>query len=673
MVKIAMKKIIAVLTAFMVTTGLCSCSNNIEQVQQLEKTDTAASSIVTASSFSADEMFSDKDYKADYDSFATVELADGKTSADGNGVTVNGDIVTVNSAGAYLFKGTLSNGQIVIDVRDDEKVQLIFDNVDIISAGSAAVYVKNGDKVFVVLKENSMNKLASKGEYVQSDENNVDSAVFSKSDITFTGSGSAEITSENGHGIVSKDDLKFTGGNYNITSAKKALSANDRLCFDGGYYVLKSGTDGVHCENTENAELGIIYVKSGEFDITSENDCIDGSGTVTLAGGSFKMVSGGGSVNAPKKAENSFGRFGGMREFENTADDESTESYKAVKSNTAIVITGGDFAIDSADDAVHSNEMISVSGGSFNINAGDDAFHADDTLEISDGSIKIENCYEGLEASVVNVSGGEIDLNASDDGMNASGGNDQMHYDKFAGDADACINISGGSLKIRADGDGIDSNGCLNVSGGETFISGPFGTGNGAMDYQTTGSISGGVFAAVGSSEMSMNFDSNSVQCSVLHRFSSNHNAGDEITLADSSGNVIVSFIPENKYQSAVVSSPDLKQGEKYTLTAGDESTEIEFTDIIVGEGTGIMGFGGGMGGGRGNRFNNDVFGNKNSRQEGGKAMGELPEMPENMPEFNMGERPAIPQDGMGEPPEMPEGMLDFNAEKRPEKPLQTE
>ena len=665
MVKLAMKKIIAALTAVIIAgTAFCSCSKNNETSVKTENAQTTVSSAVTASSFSADEIFSDKDYKTDYDSFVTVELADGNTYADGNGITVNGDVVTVNSAGAYLFKGSLSNGQIIVDVKDDEKVQLIFDNADITSEGSAAVYVKNGDKVFVVFKENSVNKLASKGEYVQFDENNIDAAVFSKSDITFTGNGKIEITSESGHGVVSKDDLKFTGGSYSITSAKKALSANDRLCFDGGSYVLNSGTDGMHCENTESADLGIIYAGNGDFDVTSGNDCIDGSGTVTIAGGSFKLTSGGGSVNAPEKAENRFGRFDSMKEFENTAANENTESYKAVKSNTCVIVTGGDFAIDSADDAVHSNKLVSVSGGSFNITAGDDAFHADDTLEIEEGNIKIENCYEGLEASVVNISGGNIELTASDDGINAAGGNDQTHYDKFAGDADAGINISGGSIKIRADGDGIDSNGYLNVSGGDTFISGPFGTGNGAMDYQTTGTVSGGVFAAAGSSEMSMNFDMNSTQCSVLYNFLSNHNSGEEIKLSDSSGNLIVSFVPENKYQSVVVSAQGLKQGETYTLTAGDESTEIIFNDIIVGDGTGVMGFGGGMGG-RGNGFK-DRF---NGRQDNENSMLEPPAIPNGMHEFNMGERPEIPQNGMWEP----SVHSDFNKGERPEMPEQTE
>ena len=43
--------------------------------------------------------------------------------------------------------------------------------------------------------------------------------------------------------------------------------------------------------------------------------------------------------------------------------------------------------------------------------------------------------------------------------------------------------FSGGHTEIDAEGDGIDANGILTVSGGETYVSGPTGDGNGALDY----------------------------------------------------------------------------------------------------------------------------------------------------------------------------------------------
>lgn len=52
------------------------------------------------------------------------------------------------------------------------------------------------------------------------DDNDIDAAVFAKSDLTLNGAGQLTITSAAGHGVVSKDDLVLTGGDYSITGRK---------------------------------------------------------------------------------------------------------------------------------------------------------------------------------------------------------------------------------------------------------------------------------------------------------------------------------------------------------------------------------------------------------------------------------------------------------------------
>lgn len=52
---------------------------------------------------------------------------------------------------------------------------------------------------------------------------------------------------------------------------------------------------------------------------------------------------------------------------------------KGLKASSDLMISGGTFLLNTADDAVHSNTSVSVNGGTFEIAAGDDAFHADDT------------------------------------------------------------------------------------------------------------------------------------------------------------------------------------------------------------------------------------------------------------------------------------------------------
>ena len=63
---------------------------------------------------------------------------------------------------------------------DNAKVQIVFDNVDITCASSAAVYVKSAEKVFVTLAEGSQNTLRNTDGYVAIDDNNIDAVIFSK-------------------------------------------------------------------------------------------------------------------------------------------------------------------------------------------------------------------------------------------------------------------------------------------------------------------------------------------------------------------------------------------------------------------------------------------------------------------------------------------------------------
>ena len=72
---------------------------------------------------------------------------------------------------------------------------------------------------------------------------------------------------------------------------------------------------------------------------------------------------------------------------------------------------------------------------------------------------------------------------------------------------------------VEAGGDGLDTNGALYVSGGETYIFGPEKGGNGSLDYNTAGTISGGVVMVAGTKSMAENFDSSSTQCSALVSF----------------------------------------------------------------------------------------------------------------------------------------------------------
>lgn len=243
----------------------------------------------TTSATTADAIFTDRDREIGYDESQCVKisLADGASSCDDSSVIIDGDTVTITAEGSSLISGGLSNGQLVIDSENTIKIQLIFDGVSISRQGSAALYIKQADKVFLTTAPGSKNSLSSTGDFAAIDENNIDAAIFSKDDLTLNGSGALNIYCETGHGVVSKDDLVISGGSYVIDAASHGLSGKDSVRVADGAFEISCGEDGIHGDNDEDRSLGFVYIAGGEFSIDCGDDGIHASGEATLTGGTL--------------------------------------------------------------------------------------------------------------------------------------------------------------------------------------------------------------------------------------------------------------------------------------------------------------------------------------------------------------------------------------------------
>ena len=669
-----------VLTASMTVTAVGCGSTSAGSTETADavtesQTETAEVSNIDGILDSSD-MFTNRDKEIGYDeeSAIAINLSDEASTADSDSVVIDGDTITITEEGTYILSGSLTNGQIVVEA-ENAKVQLVLDNADISCETSAAIYVKAADKVFITTTDGSTNTVCTSGEFEAIDDNNIDAAIFSKSDLTLNGAGSLEVTCENGHGILSKDDLVITSGEYVINAGKHALSGKDSVRIAGGTFDLTAGKDGIHSENTDEEEKGFVYIENGSFTITSDGDGIDASYVVEIVDGNFDITAGGGYENGEVHTDNDmmggFGNMGGQMQdgstgegnapsdmtppdgstgdgnapsgmtppdgstgdgnapsgmtppdgstgdgnapsgmtspdgnsgtdsttttsatasstdTAETSDSDSSTSTKGIKADGALQILGGDYNINSADDAFHTNSTLEIRDGNMEIATGDDGIHADDALVISDGDINITESYEGIEGLTITIDGGNISIVSSDDGLNAAGGADSsgfggMGTDMFASNDDIWIEINGGYLYVLAGGDGVDSNGNLTISGGEVYIDGPSDGGNSAIDYGDNAAayINGGTVVAVGSSDMVEAFDDSSEQA-VMSVSVSAGSAGDEIKLLDSDGNELISFTAAKTYDAVIISTADLAQGETYTLVTGDNETTVEMTSSV--------------------------------------------------------------------------------------------
>lgn len=579
------------------------------------------------------DMFTDRDRQTEYEEAdcIRIELNGDAATASTNAVKISGSVITLAQSATYLISGTLDDGMIVVDAAKTDKLQLILNGVSIRNRSSAALYIRSAAKVFVTLADGTENTLSCGETFESIDDSNIDGAVFSKDDLTFNGNGSLNITAPSGHGIVCKNDLVFTGGRITVTAASHGLQAKDSVRITGDTDIsVKAGKDAIHAENSDDATLGFVYLAGGQLDLTSDGDGISAGAYLQITGGAVQILSGGGSSSAVKK-DHSDGGFGFRPGFSMPSTDTSgsdTVSTKGMKAENSILITGGSFDIDSADDGIHSNASITLNGGTFTIAAGDDGVHADDTLTVTDGMITITESYEGLEALHVLITGGDITLTAEDDGINAAettktsdvmskedegldllgmgneqpSGNDRPNDDKgmgggkpqnkpdgngrgdhggfggfggfggMNGSSNGTIVISGGNINIHASGDGIDANGSLTISGGHTVIVGPNQGDTATLDFDTTGVITGGTFIGTGASGMAQTFTSS--EQGVLTLRVGNQSAGEEIVLKDQDGNVLITHTPDLPFSIVILSSPDIISGKEYTVSIGNSSKQ---------------------------------------------------------------------------------------------------
>ncbi len=608
-----MKKLISIFLVFSfvfcLLTGCGKENSNDETINSnnessiTDTSDTTAVPVDVDYSQADEDIFTDRDVKSDYseEDSVLIQLNGNSATASSNSVNISGSTVTITEEATYVISGTLTDGMIIVDADDTAKLQIVLNGVNITSKTSAALYVLEADKVFVTLADGTSNTLANGGTFTAIDENNIDATIFSKQDLTFNGSGSLTVTSPVSHGIVCKDDLVFTGGTYTVNSASHGIDANDSVRITSSTKLtVDAGKDGIHCENTDDTSLGFIYISDVTMNIEAEGDGIAASAYVQIENGTFDLLVGGGSENGSNASSGNYGGFmgggghGGMRpggsQSSTTTTDESGTSMKGIKAANSLLISGGTFKIDSADDSVHSDVSVTINGGTFEIASGDDAIHAEETLTITAGSFNITESYEGLEALNIDVKGGEFKIVASDDGLNAAGGTDSSgttggRDGMFGGgpggmgggmssSSNGSIVISGGNLYVKASGDGIDANGTITISGGYTVVTGPTQGDTATLDYDRSATITGGTFIGTGASGMAQSF-SNAEQ-GVFAVNVGSQSAGTNITLKDKNNNTIISYAPELSFSVIIISSPDIKLGENYTITVGTTSGEFE-------------------------------------------------------------------------------------------------
>ncbi|NLO85241.1 MAG: carbohydrate-binding domain-containing protein [Clostridiales bacterium] len=503
--------------------------------------------------------------------------------AEATPIVLSGESVEITQAGTYVLSGEIADGGIRVVLAKKGEVRLLLNGVTVNNEMSAALYTENCKKVIISLAEGTVNTLSQGANAV---DETAEAAIYSRDDLSINGTGTLFVEGNAKDGINSRDSLEIYGGQITVTAQDDALVGKDEVIISGGTLLLTAvDGDGIKSTNDEDEDRGLVM----------------------LSGGDISISTGAGSASSDAKSSQTSGGWGNPFALMSDSETDDTSSTKGVKATQRIVLSGATLTVDSDDDAVHCNGDIEMSGGTVTLSSGDDGMHADNAITISGGDLKITLSYEGIEGTDITISGGNIDVYATDDGINGAGGDNASETesgwggemgrggrDMFSSSTGTLL-ISGGYVLVEALGDGIDINGDITQSGGEVYINGSQNGGNGALDYDGSYTMSGGLVMAAGASGMAQGVSAPSVAGSML---SAQSNSG-TIEVLDSTSASILTFAAKNSYQSIVIYSDKLVSGESYTVKTGtEEQTVIMSTDGTQGFSFGGGGMGGGFGGG---------------------------------------------------------------------------
>lgn len=268
---------------------------------------------------------------------ATIELTDGISTYVGNGVDLEGKDVVITAGGTYSFSGTLTDGRIKVEAKDEEVI-IILNGVQIANSEGDAIYIEKAENTVVYVNEGTENVLisgavgsnaASGEDNAENDEdlnNSQKAVIMAKCDLTVTGSGSLTVSGYINNGIQSKDTLTLDSVDLTVEAVNDAIHGNDEVVINDGSFNIKAGDDGIHSDR-------LLTINGGTVSIDECYEGLEGA-VITINDGEVSIKSGDDGINA------------------------SSDSM-----DPGIIINGGKVYVDASGDGIDSNKDITINGG----------------------------------------------------------------------------------------------------------------------------------------------------------------------------------------------------------------------------------------------------------------------------------------------------------------------
>ena len=441
---------------------------------------------------------------------AVIELNGDSVSCRTKGVAVDGSVVTIGAPGSYTLRGTLSDGRVIVDLKENPgKVSLYLDGVDITCLNDSAIWLVQAKELNLVLVAGSKNTVTSgtAADLDAYDETRQGAAIFAEDDLDVQGEGELTVYGYLNNGVTCKDDIKIKGGSLTVLAANNGLRASESVTISGGAVAVECGNDGVKASSAKKADKGFVQIEGGTLSVRSGGDGVSAETELRISGGSI---------------------------LAETTGDPAAASCKGLKGKTGVLISGGTISVTAQDHAVRSGAALTVSGGELTARSlQGKGLNAETELLVEGGVLNVTASDDGLvSADTVRIRGGEVNVVSGADGI--QGGKKSTGFTAETG----TVSFEGGLTRISAFNKPIDAKASLHISGGTVFA-----CGGGTL--QPESELPYLLFAADG-------------------------RAGDELTLSDAALSMQAAYL----YRTVFVAGEGLSEGQSYRLQAGSQSLE---------------------------------------------------------------------------------------------------
>lgn len=443
-----------ILTMCLMTAG---CARNSTSTTTASGGETTITSAITKEDTDVTHADDAENYRVSITGDFTV------TSDTSDGVTQSGSVYTITKAGEYTVAGLLSEGQLIVDVGDEDEVTIVLNGTSITCSSGSPIYVKNASEVKIKSEENSFNEVIdNRTEATEDSSDDVgNAAIYATCDLKLVGKGALVVTGNYNNGIQSKDDLSIKNVIVKVTAVNNAIKGNDAVDIESGNIIAISAKgDGIKTSNSsisnKGNQKGIVTITGGNIDVYAACDGIDAAYGVDISGdGNLNIYTDTYSEYSEEvtSSGSSSGTSTGRDSSANTTASANTVSYVAA-SDTITNAPGG----------FGGGNMGGMGGQNGGNKAGGDRLGMPGDFNESGNSSGQSYSTKGIKAeSEINISGFTINISSTDDGIHANSDSGVLETGE---DGKGTIVINGGSITISSGDDGMHADKQLDVNDG---------------------------------------------------------------------------------------------------------------------------------------------------------------------------------------------------------------